>query len=341
MFLWNPAGFGAAARLAAEWLRDFAGRGDVVAWLSPLLAFSRYELALLLFGAVAIIWATWNAEPLPTFLVYWFILGLVLILLQRGQVENIVLLTLPGYLLVGVFIDRHLPARPGWLGWLLVGVVMLLGLAAYIHVVHYLRASTFEPEDRSNVLFALVVIAFGIATLNFVRAADKAAAHHGAIVGLLALLVIYGWGTGWWLSHEAANDPREQWVGDAADNEAPLLAETLHEISRQTGYGSDGLPILAAVDSPVLRWYLRDFSRVEIGQAVSPNSSSEVILTPAGAELALSQDYTGTDFGLVRPETTHLLAGLESLRWLVFHQSPLAMNEERVILWLRTDLVQP
>jgi hypothetical protein len=250
-------------------------------------------------------------------------------------------LTLPGYLLVGVFIDRHLPARPGWLGWLLVGVVMLLGLAAYIHVVHYLRASTFEPEDRSNVLFALVVIAFGIATLNFVRAADKAAAHHGAIVGLLALLVIYGWGTGWWLSHEAANDPREQWVGDAADNEAPLLAETLHEVSRQTGYGSDGLPILAAVDSPVLRWYLRDFSRMEIGQAVSPNSSSEVILTPAGAELALSQDYTGTDFGLVRPETTHLLAGLESLRWLVFHQSPLAMNEERVILWLRTDLVQP
>jgi hypothetical protein len=342
MFLWNPAGFGAAARLAADWLRDFAGQGDPVVWLSPLLAFGRYELALFLFGIVAIIWATWNAEPLPTFLVYWFILGLVLILLQRGQIENIVLLTLPGYLLVGIFIDRHLPAAPGWLGWLMAGVVLLLGLAVYLHVLHYVRASAGTPDDRSNLYFALVVAAFAIATVNFVRTADKAAANHGAIAGLLALLLIYSWGTGWWLSHEAANDPRERWVVDAADNEAPLLAETLHQVSRQTGYGDDGLPVLAAVDSPVLRWYLRDFTRLQIGEAVPPNTAIEVIITPAGgAELALPVDYTGTDFGLLRPETPHLLAGLDSLRWLFYHQSPVTMNEERVILWLRTDLVIP
>lgn len=341
MFLWNPAGFGAAARLAAEWLGDFSFRGDVVVWLSPLLGFGRYELALVILGAVAIIWATWNAEPFPTFLVYWFVLGLLLVLLQRGQVANILLLTIPGYLLVGIFVDRHLPAETGWLGWLQAGLLVALGLAAYIHVVHYLRSSVFEPNDRSNLWFALVVLAFAIATVNFVRTSDKAAAHHGAIVGLLVLLLLYGWGTGWWLGHQAANDPRERWVGDSADNEAPLLAETLRQVSRQIGNSDSGIQVLSTVDSPVLRWYLRDFGRLQIGHAIPQNSQSEAIITPVQAELALAADYTGSDFGLLRQETPHLVSGLDSLRWLVFHQSPVAFTEERVVLWLRTDLVQP
>jgi hypothetical protein len=95
------------------------------------------------------------------------------------------------------------------------------------------------------------------------------------------------------------------------------------------------------VDNAVVRWYLRHFRQVEYVNALPRDTFAEAIITPLGAELGLPQEYTGADFGLVRPETEHLLDPLAALRWWAFRQSTILPREERVILWLRSDLILP
>jgi hypothetical protein len=53
----------------------------------------------------------------------------------------------------------------------------------------------------------------------------------------------------------------------------------------------------------------------------------------------LESGYIGTDFGHYRPDTIHELDAVQSLQWWLFHDSPLPVNEERLIFWLRADLV--
>ena len=90
-FLLRPTGFGASAALVGAWFQQFGG----VLSLDPLLAFVRYEPALVVLGLIGLIWAIVRGQPLALFAVYWFSGGLLLLLIQRGFMSNALLLTLP------------------------------------------------------------------------------------------------------------------------------------------------------------------------------------------------------------------------------------------------------
>jgi hypothetical protein len=339
LFMLFPAGLGAAARLPADWLRLFSLEGDALVWLSPILGIGRYESILLALGIGAILWATWRSEALPTFLTYWFIGGLILILLQRGQMSNLLLLTLPGYLLIALLLDslfQRTAGRPA--GWLLLGL-MVAGATIYIHLIAFLRQSLFAPDDYSHLYFAAVVLAAALFGAYYVAMLDRRAAVQGTVGAVFILFTALSWSTAWWLSHHGANDPRDRWVGRAADDEIHLLGRTLRQFSFQAGYGANGLPVLSTVDNPTLRWHLRDFANARFEGGIPEETTVEAIITPLGAELGLPTEYTGSDFGVTRPEMEHLLSPLDTLRWWAFHQSPILLQEERMILWLRSDLL--
>jgi hypothetical protein len=92
------------------------------------------------------------------------------------------------------------------------------------------------------------------------------------------------------------------------------------------------------IDSPSLRWYLRDFDNLVIDAALPRTISSESLITPMQSTPSLETGYVGADFGYYRPDTEHILSVPAALQWWFFHQSPVTINEERVIFWLRADL---
>ncbi|MFW6098190.1 MAG: glycosyltransferase family 39 protein, partial [Chloroflexota bacterium] len=110
-FLWRPAGLGNAAGQLGLWMMHFDVTAGLQALILPLLALGRYELVVVGVGAAAIFWAAWRGLPLPLFLVYWFASALLLTLLQQGALYNTVLLVLPSYLLIGLWI-RHATRLP-------------------------------------------------------------------------------------------------------------------------------------------------------------------------------------------------------------------------------------
>lgn len=341
MFLWRPAGLGAAATQAAEWIGRFGLRSDLSAILSPFLALGRYEVIAVILGSAAIVWGSWRGLPVPLFLVYWFAASVVLILLQQGTMANVVFLVLPAYLLIGVGIDRVFRQNMSPAGWLLSISILALGMVAYVNAARYLRLMTFDPTQVNFLLLAFIAVASIGVGVNFVRSLDREAALQGALAGLFLLLFAYGWGTAWWLGQDGSNDPRERWVTVGADDDVRLLAQVLSEISwRATGNDHD-LEVLAGLESPVLSWYLRDFDRLQVGKTVPSGADQAAIITPEGTEPQLGENYFGADFallqtGAVLPEFS--TGGLgQSLRWWIFHEHPATIEKRRVILWVRND----
>lgn len=340
-----PAGLGATAGLLGEWLGQFAWQGDLQALLDPFLALGRYETVLVLLGIFAILWAVWNNHALGTTLVYWLLGGLILMLLQRGVMANALVILLPGYLLLGLFTGALLQPRLDRRSLFLAAGIPVLLAAVLVNVTRFLRISAYEQQLLNVWIAVLALAAVALAVYALWTAAPRAAVQ-GAWLGVLVVLLFFQWGTGWYLTRAGANDPRERWVGEATAAEAPLLASTLRDISRQVSNADNDVEIFSAVDTPALRWYLRDFNRLTVGAAVPPGAQQAIVITPAGeAEPLLGSDYLGSDFGLLRrePEQTFLSETplLDALRWWLFHESSNQFLEQDVIVWVRADLVAP
>ncbi len=343
LFLWYPAGLGAAVDLPVKWLSQFSFSGDGARLLNPLLAAGRYEPLILLPGAVAIIWAVRQEKPLGAFCVYWIGAILGLILLQRGQVTNALLITLPAYLLVARFANDILVPRVDQIAGLMAVGLSLAGGLILINIGRYSRLVVYQPEQLANIWMALLIFAISVVVIYLVATWDLIAAYQGTLLATLLLFTVYYWGNAWWLSHQAANDPRARWASLATDDEVRLLQGVARDLSRQFTGTDYGLQIVNVVDTPVLRWYLREFSSLENVHSLPSDTQSPVLISQLDSEPLLSSDYVGADFGLVRngqmplssPSETPLL---DTIRWWLFHETNLTMNEERVILWWRADL---
>ena len=345
LFLWNLSGLGITASLPAMWLRQISFQGELLQWVEPILALGRYELILLLFGAAAIIWSTWQGQPFPTFFIYWFTGVLLLIFLQRGNLDNVLLLSLPGYLLVGLFLNHiwNIPA-PNW-RWLLAGLLFMLGLMAYINLNLFSRIAAASPDLQTNLWRAVVLIALGLATIIYLSRFNPMIAVQGTIAGILPLLLMFTWGTAWWLTQQAANDPRERWVREGTDDDVLLLATLSQELALQATNSRFDLTIFSTVDSPVVRWYMRDFAEYEMGDTLPDAVATDLVIMDAGSDAAAPSTYLVSEYGLLRQglgaqEAEYQGDFFATLRWWLFHESPMPVNEQKINVWLRTDLAR-
>lgn len=338
------SGFGTAAQILGDWLAQFSLQGDLQALLAPFLVLGRYEAVLLPLGIFAIVWAVWRNHPLGTLFTYWLLAGMILMLLQRGVLSNALLLPVAGYMLLGLASNHLLQhGRNRWT-WAVVGMVVLVGAIVLVNIARFLRVSQVE-QQVANLWISLMAIAIMILFLYYFWSGHKKPIVQGIWLGILTLLLLYQWGTAWNLTHVTANDPREGWVELATDDDVYQLTDTLKDISRRANNSDGDLPIFSAVDSPVLRWYLRDFGQAQFGQTLPLGANYEVIISPAAViEPALGDDYLGGDFGLLRgkSEETSLSPTpvLDALRLGLFHESSRGVTEERVILWVRADVAQ-
>ncbi len=360
LFLWYPAGLGAAAQVAGRWLGQFGVVGNMA---DPYLVLLRYELPVLL----GLVWGIisskneirdWRLEsanlhqsPIPnlqSLLTLWLLLTLILMPLQAGQNSNALLVILPAYLLVG-HLGSRLFAQPlhyltGWLA----GGLVFLAMLAFVNFARYLKLASINSPALSHLWFTSMGAIIAVFALYMIWTwGETSAVYQGTVLALLGLFVFYQWGLGWGMAQRWGNDPRERWVQTATDGDIRLLVQLVQDVSRQ-GAGSDSdLELFSAVDSPLLRWYLRPFPRAQFGTAVPAAATQPLIITPASqTEPSFGSDYLGTDYAWLRPDVAVTLQNSSSplsdtFRWWLFHTSPLPIPEERLIVWVRSDVGQP
>jgi hypothetical protein len=338
----NLRGFGSALSLSTDWLHLFTLSGDALALVSPILSLGRYELILLLLGGVSVVWATWKGEPFPMLLAYWFILTLILTFIQRGFVYNVLILALPGVLLIGTFLSGIFQKPVTTFQLILICLIIVLGSVVLINIARYARLLTVPNSTvlTYNVLLSIVLVAIIAIAVLLAWNWDETGTKQSVIISALIVLVIVSWGSAWWMSRNAANDTRERWVSLATDDDIFLLADAVEDVSWQLTNSGNDLRLTSTIASPVLQWYLRDLDQLDLVSTLPHDLSSDALLTEDSAQPALENEYIGSSFSYLRQDTTHVLEIGQTLRWWLFHQSPVPINEESLILWVRADLFE-
>ncbi len=343
-FLLSLSGIGATARILSDWLAAFLSPASLQDWLRPVTALIRYELLIVILGGSAVVWATWRGKGFPMLLVYWFMTALILMFIQRGIMENTLILSLAGVLLVATFVDNVLSVKTGLVKWLLALTITFVGIVIYINLGRYgrLLASDIPVDIRTrtyHLLLIAIITSVVLLMLAILWSSDRRASIQGLVLGLLILLIGFSWSTALWLARDAANDTREPWVLYATDEDIRLLASTIQQASSQV-IGSDvDLDLVSTINHPSLAWYLRDMTDLELGSSLSSTVTASGILTELDRETQLANDYTGIDLAYSRPEYDYPIDASQFLnRWL-FHENRTPINEERLIFWLRSDLM--
>jgi hypothetical protein len=318
-FLLYPAGIGAALRLFPAWLAQFglpAGDASLAAGLlSPILALLRYEPAVFLLGIPAVVWAI---ALLPVYL----LIGLFAAALTAGAFED--------------WPDSRRATLGTAAGLLLLGMLLLAAVGRFA------RLGLLTGANAT--LISLMTLAFVLAGLAVIAAMawENPAVRRGAFLGVVLLLLFWQWGSAHQLSRLGANDPRERWVMAGTDDDVRVMVDLLARVSRQTANSDRDLTLFSAVDSPVLRWYLRDYENFDAGPTVPLGAQSAVVITAADAEPGLPNDYFGADFGLEQREVAAAPGGLsDALKWWLFRESAAPVETERVVVWIRSDLATP
>jgi hypothetical protein len=270
-----------------------------------------------------------------------------MLLIQAGNLSNTLVVVLAAYLLLGYLGHRLFQQPINSLTIWLAGGLLFLGMLSFVNFARYLKLASFNSPALSHLWFTtmgIVIAAFAVYMVWTWQ--EKSAVYQGTFLALVGLFLFYQWGTGWNLAQRWGNDPRERWVQTATDDDIQLLLRLVRDVSRQ-GAGSDtDLELFSAVDSPLLRWYLRPFSHVQFGTAIPAAATQQAIITLASDTApSFGSDYLGTDFGYLRSNanltnvSTNPVA--DTLRWWLFHTSPLPIPEERLIVWVRSDVAQP
>lgn len=335
------AGIGASANLAVDWLAQFWSRTDGRLLVQPFGAIFRFELAAVLLGIPAVIWAARRELSFPLFLTYWAIAGLLMLLIQRGVTFNLLLITIPGSLLIGKFINDLTSQSNRWYSLSFAVMVAIAGAIILANLARFTRLGALQGSQLASYSGLLIVIPIVLIFLivSVIWNWDERLVPAGLALGLLSLLLVYSWGLGWWLGHDATNDTRESIIVSGTDDDVPRVARNLSELSWDLTNSSDGIEITSSLDSPSLRWYLKQFDVDFSSGFLSNESDSQIILTSANSNPNLASSYVGTDFGHLRLPPIGQLDNLQKIRWWLFHESTLPIEQERAIMWLRSDLV--
>lgn len=342
LFLAVPTGLsamtGGLAALLGGW-RSASG-ASVSLVLTGLLLFEILPLVLGLWGAVVGL-AHRNRGDL--LLLIWFAAAqLVALAYPARQPADLAWAVLPLWAMAARQIARLtiLPAedRVPALGQAVLATVIFSFISATIINATNAPETLRQPEFWLKVVGALLMVGASAWLISWGWSARIGL--RGLALGAVLVLLAYTLSSAWDSAGLSGKHGRLFWTQAAEPEQTALLSATLDELS-QWGPVQTGGPdlVVVNVDTPALRWVLRDFERVRYAAQAPVDVGPALVISPYQPDLALPAAYRGQDFILARRERWSELSPLQWFRWLVFRNVPAEMEErEQIILWARTDL---
>jgi hypothetical protein len=225
--------------------------------------------------------------------------------------------------------------------WQNEGLILASGLAiigfGYIGLTGWLQRTCGADDTfcqyawlqavAALILFLVIVIAFWF--FNGAGTAIRGAALTGVAVGILLML-----STGWRLNYgplmHLAYQPL---AGASASTDLVMLTRILSTQSAERVGDETLLDVtIAGINSPALRWQLRNYRHLEEGVDISAPTSAIITLT--STELGLDEPYLGQDFALNATWSPVGLPPKDLIKWLIYRQGNTLPEGDEVILWL-------
>jgi hypothetical protein len=362
LFLLAPGGLGAGLASLLDVFTRLSGWDGAPLWL-PLSALFFYQFPALVLALVSLARLFKRRDPLVIFLGLWLTMSLLLAILPPSrQVADLGWALLPLWTLAALEVARWLeppeqvvefhPSADGQDAelqplvissgfWETLGMALLTVALIVFSWLNFSSAAlvTFDPDAvrlrwilAFGVLALLALSVFLVAFGWSARAALKGFAWGGLTIFAINLLAM--------ASFAAQLRPLpgiEMWPAAPQSLAIGVIDSQANEIS-QMARGSDAAlnVMLVGVDSPALRWLLRDW-RVTSAQALSFDSNPELIFTSENNILPeLESAYRGAPFQLRNYPAWEQLTASEWLSWIINHDLP--QGYELTLLWARSDL---
>jgi len=343
LFLRFPEGLSAWLAGLPAYLSGWAQLPSIPV-LRLLAALAVYQPLPLVFGLIGAVRGWLRADRLAQGLSLWLGISLVLaVIYPARQVSDLAWALLPLWALAARELSGLLIASSDY-------PVVSLGQTALIFVLLALIWMNLAglgqsvPEAQGNLIRLAViggVLGLAVVTTSLVGLGwSWRAARQGLVWGLCAGLSVYTLAGMWGASQLRVPGRIDLWTPVPESADVGLLMKTLSDLSSWHTGEVASLDVTLAVDSPALRWVLRDYPSLSVvpeGDKLLTSGSPSIVVTRQSVEEpSLAASYRGQDFALdAYPGWAGALPP-NLARWLVFRLAPL--QEEQVILWARVDL---
>jgi len=314
-----------------------------------LLALFVFELFALIFGTAGIVRWIFNLiidrkgdkNPfLPLSL--WILSALLILALYPGRhVSGLIWVSVPLWAAASLELSRFKPTRK-------IHPASAL-LAVFIFILCALLWNALITSEQMLVLFgttqigirlALSAGVFAIGALTVILVSlgwSWVAANCGLVWGISAALLVYTMSVAWGASQLRLNHPQELWYPPPGTGQGYLLQETLEDISSgYTGFPRE-IQILTTIQTPGMRWTLRNFNNTRFMPILPLEDLPPVIITKVVDNIPTREaSFRGQDFvWSSQAGWTGSYPG-DFLSWFTFREAPL--ENEYLVLWVRSDL---
>ncbi|MGQ9553845.1 MAG: glycosyltransferase family 39 protein [Anaerolineae bacterium] len=333
----NPLGLQGILDIAARWATSF-WKHEPGALLSQVLLLLAYETLLLTLGLAAF------AFLLPTNrwrkVLYFWVVGSLLLALLSGSRPGGVLLALPPLALLGadaaIILGKWLLALDRFLR--LEGALAATALCGYGYVA---VSGIARRGELAYIVLALTAVGIVLALLGLVWA-QRGAQVAAAMLGLALLLVLVPWSLantfqGSWYRRQRATELLYPVVTRSG------LLDLRHDVewlSWSRARHRTSLPMTVERDAgPLVGWYLRDMRVVNWVDRVPPDADTEVLITAGAAPPVLANAYVGQDYLIASDWQPYFASGQGFLSWLLYRKGE-GGTDRRVTLWVRDNSQQ-
>jgi hypothetical protein len=339
LFLLVPTALGAGLASIPVYFGGWLDLG-LVPLARMLLALAFYQPLALVLAAASLARGILARERTVIGLGFWLLAALVLALANPArQVADLAWALIPLWALAALELARHFrPIEDGvWetLGMAGLTAAILTFAALNFTTIALYSAGAIDAPARWGILAgSLALLGMSIALVAF--GWSKPTAIQGSLWGALAVAGVYTLATALGAGQLRTQRTVEMWpVGPQTMQSDALLAQ-MNALSLTKVGAPQSLDItVSKLDSPALRWTLRDWN-VTYTDAKISGTPSFALAPEQDSGPALESAYRGQDFYWRAYPGWSEVALPEWLSWSLLHNMPSA--QENIILWTRNDI---
>jgi len=352
LFLLVPGGLGAGLASIPTYLQGWLDFSDVPA-MRLLTALTFYQVLAIVLAVASLARGIGQHDRLVMSLGLWLLVSLVLaIVYPSHQVSDLVWALIPLWTLASIEAAHHLiPAQDGvWgtLGMMALTLAILFFVGTNFVTVSLVALDTqtvarsFGPIDLTApqvywlvILGALILLAASVALVAYGWSIQVAV--QGSLWGLLVAFFIYTFSASMGAANLRTQRTLELWPSGLRTIQANALLDQMNDFSRTKIGVAQALDVsVAGVDSPALRWLLRNWDAAYSSEPTLTGNPAFVIASDQLSAPELDSAYRGQEFVLRNNPGWNAMQSVDWLRWIILHQAP--EEQKKIILWTRSDI---
>jgi len=335
-----PNGLSAWAGSIAEFITGWWSPGRLSLWIFPVTLLMYVPVALI-FGAVGLVRGIRNHDLITNKLgILAGIYFLMAFAYPAHKTSDLIWMLVPVWGLAALELSRYLEIDLVKKPEVAIASVITFTFMVFVWLdLVSISSSFYDPSIiRSRLLLLLGALLIMTLSMFLVAALwDEKVAGLGIVWGGTIALMLYTVSAGFNSAGFRLPYSAELWQPSSQFVQADLLERTVKDLSVWRRGQTKSMAITATNDlnSPALQWLLRDW-HVEQVDALSIDTSPELVILPQGVELKISSAYRGQDFVLSKKPIWDDLPLDGWLRWIAYRKIP--EQTEIVVLWARNDL---